>query len=203
MIAVTARSKGTILIADTDAETRSVAAGALQKAGYRVIEAESGDDVLDTARLELPQLVILEVNLPGLSGYEVCHRLREDFGQELPIVLVSGERTEPFDRVAGMLVGADDYMVKPIAPDELLVRIRRLVRSTVTVAALAAAKLTARETQVLGLLADGLDPAAIAGQLFISRRTVGTHLENIMRKLGVRSRAQAVALAYRDDLVRG
>jgi DNA-binding CsgD family transcriptional regulator len=81
------------------------------------------------------------------------------------------------------------------------VRIRRLVRSTVVVAPLAAAKLTARETEVLGLLADGLDPAAIAAQLFISRRTVGTHLENIMRKLDVRSRAQAVALAYRDDLV--
>ena len=200
-MAVNLRDKGTILIADRDTKTRSVAAGALERAGYRVVEVESGDDAIDRARLELPQLVILEVNLPGLSGYEVCHRLKEDFGEELPIILVSGERTERFDCVAGMLIGADDYMVKPIAPDELLVRIRRLVRSTVVVAPLAAAKLTARETEVLALLADGLDPAAIAAQLFISRRTVGTHLENIMRKLDVRSRAQAVALAYRDDLV--
>jgi DNA-binding NarL/FixJ family response regulator len=201
LMAVNPRAKGTILIADKDAKSRSAAAGALEKAGYRVIEVQSGDDAIDRARLELPQLVILEVNLPGLSGYEVCHRLKEDFGQELPIILVSGERTERFDCVAGMLIGADDYMVKPIAPDELLVRIRRLVRSTVVVAPLAAAKLTARETEVLALLADGLDPAAIAAQLFISPRTVGTHLENIMRKLDVRSRAQAVALAYRDDLV--
>jgi DNA-binding NarL/FixJ family response regulator len=63
-------------------------------------------------------------------------------------------------------------------------------------------KLTARETEVLRLLAEGLEQKDIAGQLFISRRTVGTHIENITRKLGVRSRAQAVALAYREDLVK-
>jgi DNA-binding CsgD family transcriptional regulator len=91
--------------------------------------------------------------------------------------------------------------VKPLAPDELLARVRRLVRSTMPVAPAVASRLTARETEVLRLLAEGCEPAEIAKQLFISRRTVGTHLENIMRKLGVRSRAQAVALAYREELV--
>jgi DNA-binding CsgD family transcriptional regulator len=65
-----------------------------------------------------------------------------------------------------------------------------------------ASRLTARETEVLRLLAEGCEPAEIAKQLFISRRTVDTHLENVMRKLGVRSRAQAVALAYREELVK-
>jgi DNA-binding NarL/FixJ family response regulator len=101
-----------------------------------------------------------------------------------------------------MLIGADDYVVKPFAPDELLVRVRRLVRSANPIAPAVAATLTARETEVLRHLAAGLGPVEIAACLFISRRTVGTHLENIMRKLGVRSRAQAVALAYRDDLVK-
>jgi DNA-binding NarL/FixJ family response regulator len=196
------RSGATILIADNEAEPRSLAVGVLQKAGFRVIEVDNGDDAIDVARVELPRLVILEVNLPSLSGYEVCHQLKEDFGQGLPIILVSGERTEPFDRVAGILIGADDYIVKPFAPDELLVRVRRLVRSTTPIAPIVASKLTARETEVLRHLAEGLDPAEIAAQLFISPRTVGTHLENITRKLGVRSRAQAVALAYREALVK-
>jgi DNA-binding NarL/FixJ family response regulator len=196
-----ARRGGTILIADDDGETRALVAAVLQKAGYEVAEAESGDEAIDKARDELPRLVILEVSLPVLSGYEVCHELREDFGAGLPIILISGERTEPFDRVAGILIGADDYVVKPLAPDELLARVRRLVRSATPVAPTVASRLTARETEVLRMLADGCEPAEIAKQLFISPRTVGTHLENIMRKLGVRSRTQAVALAYREELV--
>ena len=190
-----------VLVADGDAKLRGRAAKVLQKARYRVIEVDNGDDALDAARLELPSLAILEVNLPGLSGYEVCHQLKDEFGDALPVVLVSGDRTETLDRVAGMLIGADDYLVKPIAPDELLVRARRLIRSTNQIAPAAASTLTARETEVLRHLADGLDPEEIAARLVISRRTVDTHLENIMRKLGVRSRAQVVALAYRDDLV--
>lgn len=193
---------GTILIADHDVETRSSVAALLRKAGYEVVETDSGDDVIDDVRRELPRVVILEVTLPGLSGYQVCHQLREEFGDGLPIILVSGERTEPFDCVAGILIGADHYMAKPCAPDELLARVRRLVRSRAPVAPRVAMKLTTRETEVLRLLAEGLEQVEIAGQLFISRRTVGTHIENIMRKLGVRSRAKAVALAYREELVK-
>jgi two-component system nitrate/nitrite response regulator NarL len=200
-IARNAGHLGTILIADHEVETRSVIAALLEKAGYDVVEAENGDDAIDAARREVPRLVILEVTLPSLSGYEVCHQLREEFGEALPIILVSGERTEPFDRVAGILIGADHYMAKPFAADELLGRVRRLVRSRAPVAPGVALKLTAREAEVLRLLAEGLAQEEIAGQLFISQRTVGTHIENTMRKLGVHSRAQAVALAYREDLV--
>jgi DNA-binding NarL/FixJ family response regulator len=192
---------GRILIADPDEETRALIAGVLQKAGYEPAEADSGDEALDAARSEPPLVAILEVALPELSGYEVCHQLREQYGAGLPIILISGDRTESFDRVAGILIGADDYIVKPFAADELLARVRRLARSTTPVAPAVASKLTPRETEVLRLLADGLETAQIAAQLFISRRTVDTHLENIMRKLDVRSRAQAVALAYRDALV--
>ena len=195
------RDQGTILVADNDADSRSLAASMLRKAGYRVTEADDGNDAIDAVQLKRPRLAIVEVNLPGLSGYVVCHQLKHDLDYNLPIILVSAERTEPFDRVAGMLIGADDYVVKPFAPDELLVRVRRLVGRSVPIPSTVAAKLTAREIEVLGCLAQGLEPGEIASRLFISRRTVGTHLENIMRKLGVRSRAQAVALAYREELV--
>jgi DNA-binding NarL/FixJ family response regulator len=200
-VAVKANTSAAVLVADHDAETRSLVADLFEQAGYMVVEAESGDEALDAARRELPCLVILEVTLPRLSGYEVCHQLRAEFGERLPIVFLSGERKEPFDRVAGILLGADDYLVKPFAPDELLARARRLTRRAGPVAPTVASRLTAREMQVLTLLAEGHEQDEIASQLFISRRTVGTHIENLMRKLGVRTRVQAVALAYRDDLV--
>jgi DNA-binding NarL/FixJ family response regulator len=191
-----------ILIADHDAEMRLLVATVLAQAGYETLEAASGDEAIDAARRALPRLVVLEVALPGLSGYEVCHQLRNEFGEALPIVFVSGDRTEPFDRVAGFLIGADDYLIKPFAPDELLARVRRLARRTAPVPASVASKLTNREMEVLRLLAEGLEQNDIARQLFITRKTVGTHIENIMRKLGVRSRSQAVALAYREDLIK-
>ena len=154
------------------------------------------------ARNELPRIVIVEVALPGLCGYEVCHQLRAEFGDGLPIVFVSGDRTEPFDVVAALLLGADDYLAKPIATDVLLARLRRLDRRRVPVVPRVAAKLSKREMEVLRLLAEGFEQNDIARELYISRKTVGTHIEHILRKLGVRSRAQAVALAYREELLR-
>jgi DNA-binding NarL/FixJ family response regulator len=195
-------SSGVVLVADHDETTRSLATGVLTQAGYETIEAVSGDAAVDAARRVLPRLVVLEVALPGLSGYEVCHQLRAEFGEGLPIIFVSADRTEPFDRVAGFLIGADDYVTKPFAADELLARVRRLARRTVPLPPSVATKLTNREMEVLRLLAEGLEQNEIASQLFISRKTVGSHIENIMRKLGVRSRSQAVALAYREDLIK-
>ena len=195
------RASGLILVADGDEDVRSLIARKLEQAGYEVREAADGDEALVAARKHMPRLVVLEVSLLGACGYEVCHQLRDEFGEGLPIVFVSGERTEPFDAVAGLLIGADDYLVKPFAPDELLARISRLIRRTVPLTPVVASKLTPRETEVLRLLAEGLEQEEIASQLYITRRTVGTHIEHILAKLGVRSRAQAVALAYRDDLV--
>ena len=142
---------------------------------------------------------MLDVRLPGLSGYEVCHTLRAD-DPDLPIVFISGERVESYDRVAGLLIGADDYLVKPFAGDELLARLRRLLQRVASPAR-SAHGLTVRELEVLRQLADGFAAGAIAERLGISPKTVGTHLEHIFSKLGVRTRAQAVAAAYRERLV--
>jgi DNA-binding NarL/FixJ family response regulator len=114
---------------------------------------------------------------------------------------MSAERTESYDRVAGFLIGADEYLTKPIAPDELVIRIERLLRRSGPVAPPVAAKLTGRELEVLSLLAEGFAAAEIAARLVISPKTVSTHIDRILVKLGVRSRAQAVALAYRRELV--
>jgi DNA-binding NarL/FixJ family response regulator len=112
---------------------------------------------------------------------------------------VSARRTEESDRVAGLLLGADDYLPKPIRLDHLLARVRRLLAHSPPVTPSVADSLTAREREVLSLLAEGLDPREIAGRLFITRKTVAKHIERILGKLGVHSRSQAIALALRRD----
>jgi DNA-binding NarL/FixJ family response regulator len=189
------------LLVEDDESFRSVLSIVFRQAGYEAYEATCGEEALETARREQLALVVLDVCLPGISGYEVCHALRQDFGERLPIILISGQRVESLDRVAGLLLGADDYLVKPFAPDELLVRARKLIRRRAPSGAAAAPQLTTRELEVLRLLADGLAQDEIAQRLFIGSKTVATHIDHILGKLGVRSRAQAVALAFRDQLV--
>jgi DNA-binding NarL/FixJ family response regulator len=188
-----------VLVADGDAKARKRLADLLQSVGYDVLQAGRGDEAIALAQEREPSVAILEIPLEVLSGYEVCRTLRSGQGSSVAILFLSGERTESYDRVAGLLVGADDYLVKPYAPDELLARVRRLESRTRPFAAAARGKLTQRESDVLRLLAQGLTQHEIAGRLAISPKTVGTHIEHVLRKLGVHSRAQAVALAFRDE----
>jgi DNA-binding NarL/FixJ family response regulator len=199
---------GEILVVDDDESFRTLMSGLLESARYRTATAASGEEALTLARRDRPSLVLLDVALPGLSGYEVCRQLKEEFGDELMVALVSGERRETFDRVAGLLIGADDYITKPFAPDELIARVRRLVARNALGPGAAAPDLprldldlTRRELQVLRLLASGLDQREIASELSISSKTVSTHIQNLLGKLGVHSRAQAIAEAYRIGLM--
>lgn len=178
---------------------RALLTTTLEGAGYDVRQAACGEEAINLARVDEPLLVILDIRLPGVCGYEVCRELRQEFGEGLPILFMSGERTQSFDRVGGLLLGADDYLVKPFARDELLARVRRLAQRPTGRGI--AAKLTKREFEVLHMLAAGMTPLEVATDLVISRKTVATHIEHIFLKLGVRTRAQAVAVAYRDDLL--
>jgi DNA-binding NarL/FixJ family response regulator len=188
---------GPILVVDDDEGVCELLRGLLAGDAPRVLCLGTGEAALRAAERERPSLVVLEVKLPGISGYEVCRALRDRFGPGLPIVFVSGDRTQAHDRVAGMLLGADDYLAKPFAPDELIVRTRALLRRERRVNA----ALTARELEVLSLLAAGVRTDQIAAALVISPKTVRTHVERILGKLEVHSRAEAVGLAYRERLV--
>ena len=189
-----------ILIADNDRQSRMLISHALNRAGYTTYLAKTGEEVLAAAKRERPALVIVEPLLPGVSGYEVCRELKDEFGETLPIIFVSRNRTEPGDRVAGLLVGGNDYLVKPLDPNELLARVRRLLPAALA-GERTARGLTRRELDVLSLLVDGLSQPEIAAKLFVTPKTVGKHIEHILAKLGVHSRAQAVAVAVRDELI--
>jgi DNA-binding NarL/FixJ family response regulator len=202
-----------VLIVDNDPPFRAFVRDLLERAGFDVVEAEDGEAALEAASGRKPELVLLDVCLPRASGYEVCRELRDRFGDSLGIIFLSGKRIESLDRISGLLLGADDYVVKPFDPDELLARVRTVVRRVSRPhqtsngnghkagSPAADAELTPRELEVLQLLAEGLTQTQIARQLVISPRTVGTHIQNLLGKLDVHSRAQAVALAHRMDFV--
>jgi DNA-binding NarL/FixJ family response regulator len=188
-----------VFVIDDDEGERQLVLGLLERAGYTTMGFETGEDALVFGAKHPPGVVILDIKLPGISGYEVCRQLKETFGTSLPVLFVSGVRVEPFDRAAGLLVGADDYIVKPFEPDELLARVRKhqAPRARTAEPSPSAEALTPRELEVLRLLADGLAQAEIAERLVISAKTVSTHIQHVLEKLGVHSRAQAVAAAHR------
>ena len=123
-----------------------------------------------------------------------------------PVILVSARQTDAFDRTAGLMLGADDYVSKPLDPGELLARVKRSLRraaqrqrtgtGTATATGDEDSGLSPREREILGLLAEGRTQGQIAGDLVISSKTVATHIQHILSKLGVHTRAQAVALAF-------
>src|SRR3954470_22870699 len=104
------RPRTTLMVIDGDAESRVALSAGLERAGYRTHQAETGEEALEQAAREPPAIVILETHLPGASGYEICREFRERYGEDLPIIFVSATRTDETDRVAGLLLGADDYL---------------------------------------------------------------------------------------------
>ena len=192
-----------MLVVDDDPGLRMLVRTLCERAGLRVEEAADVSGALVAAEEAPPDVVLLDVRLPGASGYEVYRELH-DRDPGLPIIFISGERIDAYDRTVGLLLGADDYIIKPFDPDELIARVRRSLRRRTErwpEPDDVLAELTPRELEILVLLASGKSSKEIACKLVISPRTVSTHVQHILGKLDVSSRARAIALAHRAGLV--
>ncbi len=118
----------TVLVVEDERDIADLVRYHVEKAGMRVVHAADGGAALRLARAELPDVVILDLMLPGLDGLEVCRQLRRDAAtRRLPIIMLTA-RGEEVDRVVGLELGADDYVVKPFSPRELIARIRAVLR---------------------------------------------------------------------------
>jgi two-component system KDP operon response regulator KdpE len=118
-------SAGKILVVDDDPQIRRVMKATLVGHGYEVIEARTGEDALEKFPQEMPALVLLDMNMPGIGGLETCRSIRS--GSDIPVIILSVRNTEK-DKVAALDAGADDYVTKPFGIEELLARIRAAMR---------------------------------------------------------------------------
>ncbi len=117
-----------ILVVDDEPDIVALVAYHLAKEGYRVATAATGTEALATARRERPALIVLDLMLPGLSGFEVLEQLRADASTTgIAVLMLTARREEP-DRIKGLSLGADDYLTKPFSPQELVLRVRAILR---------------------------------------------------------------------------
>ncbi len=114
-----------ILVVDDEPKIVKQARDYLEKSGYRVVTAGDGTTAMAVARHERPDLVVLDLNLPGLDGLDVCRALRRE--SDVPIIMLTA-RVEETDRLIGLELGADDYITKPFSPRELVARVRAVLR---------------------------------------------------------------------------
>ena len=120
----------TILVVDDDETVRDLVAFKLETAGYHAITAEDGSVALDLVHREQPDMVILDVAMPGLDGLSVCYELHSSSATaQIPVLMLSG-RDRQVDIDLGLTVGADDYLIKPFSPAELIRRVRWLLLAT-------------------------------------------------------------------------
>jgi DNA-binding response OmpR family regulator len=200
-----------ILVVDDEPKIVRLARDYLEQGGFRVLPVYDGMDALAAARREKPDLIVLDLNLPGMDGLDVCRALRR--GSAVPIIMLTA-RVEETDRLIGLEVGADDYIVKPFSPRELVARVRAVLRRTqgevqspgvLRAGALeidlnghrvtrggAAIKLTRIEFALLAALAQHPGQTFSRGQL-IQRlhgadesgfdRSIDAHIKNLRRKL--------------------
>ena len=118
----------TVLVVDDEKNIRELIQLYLTNAGYRVVNAVDGAEALRLARADKPDLIVLDLMLPQVEGYEVCRRLRRE-GNDLPIIMLTA-RDDDVDKIVGLELGADDYMTKPFNPRELVARIKAVLRRT-------------------------------------------------------------------------
>ena len=176
----------TVLLVDDDPKIRELLRLYVERDGHRTLDAADGEVAVTTALRARPDLVVLDVMLPGLDGFEVAHRIRA--ASDVPILMLTA-RSGDSDKVVGLDVGADDYVVKPFSPRELMARIRALLRRR---------RLDARRDEAV-LEADGLQVDPNAVEVRLDGATLGLTPFEFRLLIGLMRRPGRVF--SRDDLI--
>ncbi|NES76779.1 MULTISPECIES: response regulator transcription factor [Okeania] len=208
-------NKKQILIVDDEDSLRILLKRHLELQGYEVKDTNSGLDALSILEQLNPDLIVSDIMMPQMDGLEFCQRLRSsDLGKLVPFIFLSS-KGELEDRILGLSMGADDYINKPVEMRELVAKIeaqldrsrrvhleikklieKHLTQTTKSQEIPEPLPLTPAEERVFWEVAQGLTNKQISDRLFISPRTVQTHLSKIMRKLSLENRSQLVRYAF-------
>jgi DNA-binding NarL/FixJ family response regulator len=197
----------TVLVVDDDATIQLALTRRLQDQGFDVVNATSGEEALELFTTRVADVVVSDIMMPGMNGFEFCHLLRsKPEGEMVPFIFLSS-LGEVNNRVQGHLLGADDYLVKPFSAQELIAKVKgAIARSQRFHSALermvekasnpTPLPLTPAEERVFWEVVQGFTNKQIGEHLFLSPRTVQTHLSNMLTKLNLENRAQIVRFAF-------
>ncbi len=204
-------SKSRLLLIDDDVNFVMLMGEYLERLGFDVSCAYDGKQGLDLARQQNPDLVVCDIMMPKMDGYEVVQALRQQFQHcWLPVIFLSA-KGELTDRIKGLQEGADRYMVKPFEPDELVAQIHSLIRSNkqssttinrqapTLIASCSLEELTPTEQRVLSFVAQGLANKLIAKEMQVSQRTVESHVSSILQKTSFTNRTEVTRWAIKND----
>ena len=211
-----------VLIADDQALVRAGFRSILDgQAGISVVgEAKDGSDAVHLARRLRPQVVLMDIQMPGLDGIDATRRIVAEAGVETAVLMLTTFDLNEYV-YAALRAGASGFLLKDVPPEELIAAVRivaegdaliapavtkRLIENFIRTAPPSSPSaeledLTPREAEVLQRIARGLSNAEIADDLVVSKATVKTHVKHVLAKLGVRDRVQAVVFAYEAGLV--
>ena len=219
----------TILVADDDLGTRLSISDYLEIAGYWTLTAEDGNEALEMVSQHKPHLLITDITMPGLDGYELVRLVRQQpLLRLLPVIFLTG-RANTEERIRGYQLGCDLYLPKPFELEELGAVVRNLLDRSqlietewrsrlpaerelavspdpqflVRVPHLPALDLTQREQEVLNVLTEGLSNAQIGDRLHLSPRTVEKYVSSLLRKTETNNRAELLRYAMQHGLVQG
>jgi len=210
-----------LLVVDDVPLFRAGLTAALQAAGYDVVgQAEDGESAVALAEIEQPDIVLLDVLMPGISGIDALAKINA-VAPDAAVVLLTGSESEE-DLVAAVKLGARGYIVKDMPFDQLVISIDSVADGGAALSPVMAGKLfdltrqlvlhqdiirtrkptlTSREIEVLEMVSDGKTSRQIGDLLYISENTVKNHIRNILDKLGLHSRNEAVLYAVRENLI--
>ncbi|MGF1567328.1 MAG: response regulator transcription factor [Nodosilinea sp.] len=201
----------TVLIVDDDSVLQLTLTRRLQAQGFEVITADSGQAALDLLAAQLADVVVSDVIMPGMDGFEFCRQLRSSPGGEMVPFIFLSSLGELDDRVRGHRMGGDDYLVKPFSAKELIAKVQGAIarsqrfqaaverltqRANPAAAPLPPLPFSPAEARVFGEVVQGFTNKQIGERLFLSPRTVQTHLGNMLTKLNLENRSQLVRFAF-------
>ncbi|MBE9223481.1 response regulator transcription factor [Cyanobacterium stanieri LEGE 03274] len=204
-----------LLLIDDDPNLILLVTDYLEFNGYQVLTASQGREALSLLETEMPDLIICDVMMPEMDGYSFVEEIRQNpQWNQLPIIFLSA-KTQSHDRIKGLNIGADVYLVKPFEPEELVAQVKstlnysqRLINNNNGVVAdmkriqvPKSVELTPTETKVVSLVSQGLSNREISIELGVSQRTIESHVSNMLNKTGLHNRTELSRWAIQSQLV--
>jgi DNA-binding NarL/FixJ family response regulator len=210
MKAVGVKDRKRLLLIDDDPNLILLVKDYLEFRGYEVITADNGKEALHLLSQDLPDMIICDIMMPEMDGYGLIEHIRQDRRTNWIPVLFLSAKGQSQDRIKGLNLGADVYMVKPFEPEELVAQVEsslkqtnRLIEHTegmsddrAPIQVPASVELTPTELKVVQLVARGLANRDIAIQMNVSQRTIESHVSNMLGKTGLNNRTELARWAW-------